>query len=83
MRRSKFLNEKKKNLTSSKLKTSRRDENSLKYDALNSEINLLVRTINLNFDFKDFRKNKLQSLEKVKYFYIKYIYLNYNSSLLN
>jgi len=83
MRRSKFLNEKKKNLTSSKLKTSRRDENSLKYDALNSEINLLVRTINLNFEFKDFRKNKLQSLEKVKYFYIKYIYLNYNSSLLN
>ena len=74
MKRSTFLSEKKKNLTSSKLKTSRRDENALKYDALNSEINLLVRTINLNFDFKDFRKNKLQSLEKVKYFFIKYIF---------
>ena len=82
MKRSTFLSEKKKNLTSSKLKTSRRDENALKYDALNSEINLLVRTINLNFDFKDFRKNKLQSLEKVKYFLLN-IYLNYNSSLLN
>ena len=67
MMRSKFLMEKKKNLTSIRLKTSKKakDENIPKYNELNQEINKLIRTINMQFDFKTFKKEKLQSLERV------------------
>jgi hypothetical protein len=51
-----------------KLKKSKRDVNMQKYEDLNSEINLLVRTINLNCEFNDLNKKKLESLEKVKIF---------------
>lgn len=38
-----------------------------KYNTLNRDINKIVRTINLLFDFKIFKKEKLQSLEPVRY----------------
>ena len=60
-----YNNERKKSRATNR-KTSRRDANLQKYEDLNSEINLLVRTINLNCDFKNFDKKKLESLEKVK-----------------
>jgi len=42
-------------------------ENSLQYEALNSEINILVRLIDFKLDFRDPQKENLQLLEKVSY----------------
>jgi len=58
--------EKKKNKTSVSLKTSQRqkDENIPKYNELNQDINKLIRTINMQFDFKNFKKEKLISLKE-------------------
>ena len=82
MRRTSFLNEKKKNITAARLKTNTKDENTLQYDELNSEINRLLRSINMNFDFKNFRKAKLQPLEIVNYiFYKNILILQYFSQL--
>ena len=39
-----------------------------KYNSLNREINKLIRTINLTFNFKTFKKEKLQPLEPVRIF---------------
>lgn len=39
--------------------------NSRKINNLNTDINKLLRAINILFDFKDFQINKLQPLEKV------------------
>ena len=71
MRRTSFLGDKKKNIAAARLKTNNKDENSFQYDELNSEINRLLRSINMNFDFKNFRKAKLQPLEIVIIFFIK------------
>ena len=81
MKRSIFQSGRRRNITSSRLKVSKKDENTLKYEALNSEINILVRTINLNYNFKDFKKNNIQSLETVNYIFYKniYIFLIYHS----
>ena len=82
MRRTSFLNEKKKNVAATRLKTNNKDENSFQYDELNSEINRLLRSINMNFDFKNFRKAKLQPLEIVNYiFYKNVLILQYFSQL--
>ena len=54
-----------------KEKTSRnKDENSIKYEALNSEINKIVRMLNYKLSSKNI-KNEIQSLEKVNIYYIK------------
>ena len=71
MRRTSFLGDKKKNIAAARLKTNNKDENSFQYDELNSEINRLLRSINMNFDFKNFRKAKLQPLEIVNYIFYK------------
>ena len=67
MRRSTFLMEKKKNQPSTRLRTGQKakDENIPKYNELNQEINKLIRTIKMQFDFKTFKKEKLQPLEEV------------------
>jgi hypothetical protein len=67
-------NAKKKNIASNRSKPTTRQESSLQYEILNSEINLLLRSINMNFDFKNFRKAKLQSIEIVIIFFIKNIF---------
>ena len=69
--------EKKKNKTSVSLKTSQRqkDENIPKYNELNQDINKLIRTINMQFDFKNFKKEKLVSLEKVSILFLNKIYI--------
>ena len=71
MRGPTFLREKKKNPTTSHLKTNPKvkDENIPKYNELNQEINKLIRTINMQFDFKNFTKAKLQPLEKVSIYF--------------
>ena len=43
------------------------NENSHQYEALNSEINILVRIIDFKLDFRDPQKENLQLLEKVSY----------------
>ena len=40
-----------------------------KYNSLNREINKLIRTINMTFNFKTFKKEKLQLLEPVRTFF--------------
>ena len=64
----KFLdvNKKKKEKTN-----KNKDENSIKYEALNSEINKIVRMLNYKLSSKNI-KNEIQSLEKVNIYYIKY-----------
>lgn len=42
------------------------DGNNIKYDSLNSEINLLVRSINFKLDFNYDKKKNLELLEKVR-----------------
>ena len=74
MKRNSVLNDKKKNVASNRPKPTTRQESSLQYEILNSEINLLLRSINMNFDFKNFRKTKLLPLEIVIIFFIKYIF---------
>lgn len=44
-----------------------KNENSLQYEALNSEINILVRLIDFKLDFRDPQKENLQLLGKVSY----------------
>ena len=77
MRRASLVMEKKKNKTSVSLKTSQRqkDENIPKYNELNQDINKLIRTINMQFDFKNFKKEKLVSLEKVSILFLNKIYI--------
>ena len=48
-----------------KEKSRESDENILKYDALNSEINILVRMINFKLDFNNIEKDNFELLEKV------------------
>jgi len=48
-----------------KEKKYQRTESFLKIDSLNSKLYLLIRTINLNFDFKEFTKKKLMTIEIV------------------
>ena len=69
--------EKKKNKTSVSLKTSQRqkDENIPKYNELNQDINKLIRTINMQFDFKNFKKEKLISLKEVSILFLNKIYI--------
>ena len=64
----KFLdvNKKKKEKTN-----KNKDENSIKYEALNSEINKIVRILNYKLSSKNI-KNEIQSFEKVNIYYIKY-----------
>ncbi len=79
MKKSSFKTWGKRIITLSRLKVSKKDEDTQKYEDLNSEINLLVRTINLNYNVKDFKKNNIQSLEIVNYIFYKNIFLNYHS----
>ena len=48
-----------------KEKSRESDENILKYDALNSEINILVRMINFKLNFNNIEKENFELLEKV------------------
>ena len=59
--------EKRKIPTSTNQRTTQRnkDDNIQKYNELNQEINKIVRTINMQFNFKNFTKEKLQPLEQV------------------
>ena len=59
------VNKKKKEKTN-----KNKDENSIKYEALNSEINKIVRMLNYKLSSKNI-KNEIQSLEKVNIYYIK------------
>ena len=79
MKKSSFKTWGRRIITLSRLKVSKKDEDTQKYEDLNSEINLLVRTINLNYNVKDFKKNNIQSLEIVNYIFYKNIFLNYHS----
>ena len=60
------VNKKKKEKTN-----KNKDENSIKYEALNSEINKIVRMLNYKLSSKNI-KNEIQSFEKVNIYYIKY-----------
>ena len=60
------VNKKKKEKTN-----KNKDENSIKYEALNSEINKIVRILNYKLSSKNI-KNEIQSLEKVNIYYINY-----------
>lgn len=48
-------------------RVEQKNENSLQYEALNSEINILVRIIEFKLDFRDQQKENLKLLEKVSY----------------
>ena len=50
-----------------KVRMEQKNDNSLQYEALNSEINILVRLIDFKLDFRDPNKENLQLLEKVSY----------------
>ena len=50
-----------------KVRMEQKNDNSLQYEALNSEINILVRIIDFKLDFRDPQKENLQLLEKVSY----------------
>ena len=50
-----------------KVRMEQKNDNSLQYEALNSEINILVRLIDFKLDFRDPKKENLQLLEKVSY----------------
>lgn len=67
MRRRAYNVEKRSNPTSNNLATNQRkkDDNIQKYNELNQEINKLVRTINMQFNFKKFTKENLKPLEGV------------------
>ena len=74
MRALSFITDRK-NKTSTNLKPKQQSEmketkenhvyNYRKISNLNADINIILRNINLSFDFKDFVKSKLQPLEKV------------------
>jgi hypothetical protein len=77
MRRSTFITERQ-NKTTTDLTNSRRQNqvkevkdndtfNLRKFNNLNIDINKILRTINILFDFKNFQKYKLQPLEKVSF----------------
>ena len=77
MKRSTFLMEKRKYTISTCLRArpKPKDENIHKYNELNRDINKLIRTINMQFDFKNFKKEKLVSLEKVSILFLNKIYI--------
>ena len=80
MRRTTFITERQ-NKTTTDLTNSRRQNqikevkevkdndtfNLRKFNNLNIDINKILRTINILFDFKNFQKYKLQPLEKVSF----------------
>ena len=79
MRRTTFITERQ-NKTTTDLKNSRRQNqvkevkdndtfNLRKFNNLNIDINKILRTINILFDFKNFQKYKLQPLEKVSFIF--------------
>ena len=82
MRRSTFITERQ-NKTTIDLTNSRRQNqikevkevkdndtfNLRKFNNLNIDINKILRTINILFDFKNFQKYKLQPLEKVSFIF--------------
>ena len=81
MRKSAYAMGKKSKTEIDRLKVSQKplDDNLSKYNDLNQEINKIIRTINMQFDFKNFKKEKLQSLEVVSTTF----YLIINSILIN
>lgn len=81
MRKSAYDMGKKSKTETDRLKVSQNplDDNLSKYNELNQEINKIIRTINIQFDFKNFKKEKLQSLEVVSTTF----YLIINSILIN
>ena len=81
MRKSAYDMGKKSKTETNRLKVSQNplDDNLSKYNELNQEINKIIRTINIQFDFKNFKKEKLQSLEVVSTTF----YLIINSILIN
>ena len=52
-----------------------KDENSIKYEVLNSEINKIVRMLNYKLSSKNISNEELKSLEKVNIYYIKYHFI--------
>ena len=82
MRRTTFITERQ-NKTTTDLTNSRRQNqikevkevkdndtfNLRKFNNLNIDINKILRTINILFDFKNFQKYKLQPLEKVSFIF--------------
>ncbi len=67
MRKSAYMNSKRKNTDTTKIKINQRpkDDDLSKYNGLNQEISKIIRTINMQFDFKNFKKENLKSLEIV------------------
>ena len=75
MRRSSFVMERKNKTTTNLNRTKQQSElkdskdnyiyNYRKINNLNSDVNKILRNINLLFDFKKFEKKNLQPLEKV------------------
>ena len=57
------------NRNKGRVEQNNENENSHQYEALNSEINILVRIIDFKLDFRDPQKENLQLLEKVSYKY--------------
>ncbi len=49
-----------------------KDDDSLKYEVLNSEINKIVRMLNYKLSSKNIKNEELNSLEKVNIYFIKY-----------
>lgn len=52
-----------------------KDENSIKYEVLNSEINKIVRMLNYKLSSKNISNEELKSLEKVNIYYIIYHFI--------
>ena len=63
------VNKKKKEKTN-----KNKDENSIKYEVLNSEINKIVRTLNYKLSSKNITDKEIQSLEKVNIYYLTYYF---------
>ena len=51
-------------------RSKKNEQDAIKYEALNSQINIIVRMINFNLNFKNLEKKNLQKLEKVSHFKI-------------
>ena len=77
MRRTTFITERQNKTTTDLINSRRQNQvkevkdndtfNLRKFNNLNIDINKILRTINILFDFKNFQKYKLQPLEKVSF----------------
>ena len=66
MKKAAFITEKRRNTVITCRKNVDFEEDLIKINELNSDINILLRTINLNFNFGNFDINQSKLLEKVR-----------------